>query len=695
MSIRNKFILILLFSLAAMAAGISFAAHFRTVREADAAFARQASAQLDRVDDIIHLYFRSAEKAAQNLAALPEAKNVALARDAATENGQTQAEAEAALIRRLTALPALVPGVEAAFCGYKNGSFHTGSADALPEGHDARTQAWYSDTAWGPTQASVTAIAISAQSKSLVATVASKINDADGHPLGVAAVVINLGALTDTLRDVRFGRNGYLALFDADSRVLFDPRAQENLLRPAVETDDALLALSQLPAGRHELSRDNTAYLAFSRVFPDTRWKAVILADKAEQAEPFIQAFHITLLVSLLACLGLACIGILLSFGAAHPLYALIRQSEALAQGNDEALGGIAGRGPDIAALQSNIGQLTGRVMLLTQAEKEHANAMETCARDAVSAERDQADKTARAAYKAASRDAVQALTQAATETGKEAASFTAWTGKLHDLAHAQAMNADTLRTAVANLLDDAATMARQAAETEKNAGAAFTRARKTDALMRDTAHTLAALEEGVQNLSPGLETFTVQTNEMAAITAVVRDVAEAINVLGLKLSIAISSAGEAGKPFIPMGEEMRALAGKAMAAAGSIDAVTAVFEQARAACSLAVNKNIAAAGRAAANAAKTGDELAGTVAIAGTTVEQIRVLATAMEGMAQPDTLNTAHADAILRATRDTDEALKALDATAASLAAFATRLAALAEGLESVPPHPAQNPV
>lgn len=691
MSIRTKCIVILLFSLAAMAAGISFAAHYRAVREADDAFAREAAAQLDRVEDILHIYFKGAEKAAKNLASLPEARNAALARATTAENGHAPAEAQAPLLRRLAALPELVPGVEAAFCGYKNGSFHSSSAAARPEGYDARTQSWYSDTAWGPAEAAVASVAISAESKSLVATVASKIKDDDGQTLGVAGLVMTLGALTDTLRDVRLGRSGYVALFDAEGRVLFDPKAQENLLRPAADADAALLSLVQLPAGKHELSRDNTNLLALSRVFPDTRWKAAILMDKAEQGAPSAQSFHTILIAALLSCLALAGIGVLFAYGATRPLYALIRQSKALAEGNDEALGAIAGRGPDIAALQSNIGQLTGRVMLLAQAEKEHASAMDIYAREVAAAGRSEADKTARAAYRTASRNAAQALAPVAAEAGRETAAFTEWTGKLHGLARAQALAAENVRNATVAMLDDAATMARQAAETEKNAEAAFALARKTDKLMRDTARALESVEEAAKALAPGLEAFKTETGEMAAMTASVRDVAEEINVLGLKLSIEVSSAGETGKKFAPMAEEMRSLAEKAMAAAGSMDSAIAVFDQTHTAHSLAVNKNATAAKRAALSAAKTGDELAGATAAVGTTVEQIRVLATAMEGMAQADTLDTESAEAILRGVREADDALNALDAAAASLAAFGTRLAALADGLESAPPESA----
>ena len=693
MSIRSKFILVLFLCLAAMAASVCLAARFYTAREADAAFVRKASAQLDRVDDIIHIYFKGAEQAAKNLAALPEARNVALARSAALPAGPASgqasslADAEQALVQRLEALSRLVPGVEAAFCGYKNGSFHSSPLGASPEGYDARTQSWYSDTAWGLAETSVTSIAISDASKSLVATVAARIRDAGGETLGVAGLVMNIGALTDGLRDVRIGHTGYVVLFDSQGRVLFDPKAQENLLRPAADADPALFSLMQLPAGQHAISRKGAALLAFSRVFPDTRWKAAFLTDAAEQAAPAGNTLLTIIAVSLMACLVLGAIGTLLAFGATRPLYALIRQSKALAAGNAEALAGIAGRGPDISSLQGSIGQLMGRIMLLAQAEKEHAGEIERYARKVVAAGQGHTDKASREAYRAASRDAAQALTPVAAQTAAAVTGLAQWMATIHANAQAQTEAAANIRAASAALRGDAVTVARQAAETEKNAEAALELAQKTDKQMRDMTRAAEGLEETARTLAPGLESFREDSREMAAMTAVVRDVAEEANVLGLKLSIEVSSAGETGKRFLPVADEMRALAEKAMAAAGSMDDIIAAFDQAHAAHALAVNKNATASKRASANAAKAGSAFAIAIDAVATTVEQIRVLSTTLEGMAQAEAFGTENADAVLRAACETGDALKGLDDAAAALSLLAENLGALADNLGTDP--------
>lgn len=681
MSIRTKCILILVFCIAALAAGFSYAVCHFASKEADAAFAHKASAQLDRVDDIIHIYFKSAEQAVKNLAALPGLQDIALAR--ATADKETKpSDLDAALTQVLGALPSLVPGVESAFCGYKNGSFHSSSPSPRRThgDYDARTQSWYSDTAWGAADSSVTGIAISDTSKSLAATVAAKIKDAAGETLGVAALAVNLGPLLDTLRDVRLGRSGHLVLFDEKGRVLFDPMAQENLLLPAAEAGSRLLTLMQLPAGRHTITEGSEKHAVFSRVFSDNRWKAALIMDDAERAATGTRVIYSMVAVAAAAAILFALLGVGLIVGATRPLYALIRQSKALADGNEEALGGISGRGPDITELQGNIGRLTGRVMLLAQAEREHAGKVEAHARKAFAAKQAQIEQNATEAYRGSCRAMASALAPIALETAAIATTMNGWIAKIQDHVRTQSLAARSVRAATLALECDAATVARQAAETEKTAGAALNLARKTDRLSRDTARAIESMTEAAQALAPGLEAIKADSDRMAELTAGVRDVAEEINVVGLKLSIEVSSAGEAGKKFFPVAEEMRHLAEKAMTAAGSMDGVVASIKQSHAAHALASGKTPAAAKRASSGGAKLEAAIGQAASAALTTVEQISVLATTLEGLAQTDDLKTNDADAILSATSETGDALGRLDDTAAALTALATRLTALA---------------
>lgn len=683
MSIRDKFIGILLFCLAALAAGISFAAWHYAAREADSIFADNAAAQLDRVDDLIHMHFKSAEQAVKKLASLPGIQYIALARNVQEQTPPTSSM-DATLLQALNTLPTLVPGVEAAFCGYKNGSFH--SSFRAPQGnYDTRTQSWYSDTAWGAEETSITDIAISDTAKSLVATVAAKIKDDTGETLGVAALTITLANLTDTLRDVRLGHSGYIVLFDDKGRVLFDPKAQENLLRPAGDAGSLLLAVMQLPAGQHTVTEDGTPFTVYSRIVADSHWKAALIMEETERAYPGFRVAFSVALVAVGAASLLGIIGMLLATGTTRPLYALIRQAKALADGNEEALAGIAGRGPDITALQGSIGQLTGRIMLLAQAEREHSGAIDDYVRKTLADEQARAERNVQEAHRAACRKTVETFAPFAGETASGASAITGWVAKIHETARIQVLAANAVRSVTEALFDDAATVVRQAAETEKSAEAALELVRKTEKQSRDMGHAAQALEDAALALAPGLDAFKMETACIAAQTVAMRDVAEEINVLGLKLSIEVSGAGEAGRKFAPVTEKMRDLAGKIMAAVSAMDDAVASFDQTRAAHGLAASKNMTAAKKAMSGVAKTGGALERTGAAVFTTVEQIRVLATALEGMAQTDTLVAGSLDAILDAAYGTGEILKNLDTHAEALATLAARLSSMTERLET----------
>ena len=689
MSIRNKFILLLILALVALTGAICVAVDFHLSREAEKAFSRKASAQLDRIDDIIHIYFKGTEQAVKNLAALPEAGNIALARNPASPdaNPESTLKAETELTRWLGTLHKALPGVEAAFCGYRNGSFHSSAPDAQPSGYDARAQSWYSDTAWGLAKTSITDIAISRESKSLIVTVAAKITSDAGETFGVAALVMSLGPLTDTLRDVRLGHSGRLVLFDTEGRVLFDPEAQENLLRPAMETNALLRSLMELPAGQHTLSHNETDILAVSRVFPDTGWKAAIFLDKAEHLASANEALRAIALAAALSCFVLWGIGILFTSGATRPLYALIRQSKALADGNDEALAAIAGRGPDIAALQGSLGKLTGRIMLLAQAEKEHLAAIEAHADEIEAARQGVSSKSAREAYRMANRNAARSLAACNTGIHEGVSGISARIRRLRADADTQTLSARTLLSAMTETATDVVTITRQSAETEKNAEQVLALVCKTETRLQDSFRAAESMEDAAQNIFPGLETIKAHAEEIALATTTVRNVAEEINVLGLNLSFEVSSAGENGKKFVPIAEEMRALAEKAMASAAAMDNAVAFLDQTHAAHTLAVNKNAASCKRVTSSSAKTAKAFAETATALRTAVGQIHVLATTVEGLALTETAQPENAATILRTMQETDEALRELDDLTTYLETSVQGLGSLTEELEAEP--------
>lgn len=683
MSIRANFILTLFFSLAVMAGIVSYTARVQAAKEAGAQFVQTSSAQLDRVEDIISMYFRTGELAARTLASLPEAKEAALA--AGDDNA---APAGSALLGRLSAIRALIPKVETAFCGYRNGSFLASPTGMAPEGYDPRTRSWYSDTAWGRDETSITDARISESSKGMVATVASRISNDNGETLGVAGLDIGFAPLTDTLRDLRMGRTGYLVLFDANGRVLLDPTAQENLMLAAGETGDAALAaLAGASPGMHAIRRGGTDMVAFSRVFGSSRWKAVLVMEKSEQILHGQSAARMIMLVCGALCLALAGLGVFFAVLSTRPLDVLIRQSGALADGNVDALAGIPGRGPDITQLHCNFGRLTGRVMLLLQAEKERTDEMEAQNRKTLvlQSKADQADKSVRDAFLAVRLKTARAISPLTADIAAAVARLGDRLAHLQDGAQARLQAADESRDMTMAMLDDAAIHSRQAGEMEKNADAAALAARNSVTLAHDMVRALETAGEALAALPGSLDPLKAGIADLGRATSDVRDLAEQANLLGLNIAIEAASLGEDGKEVSRAAEIMRVLAERAMAAAGSLDNVIAALGHGQAAHSLAVAKSAATAKRAIAVAEKVKTSFTAIAVATATTAEQARVLATALEGAALQRQDGAESADAILRLSRKAEDAIQALSAATADLTALSARLALASGELET----------
>lgn len=677
MSTRKKFILILLASLALMAGGVSAAAYITGQKAADEEFLRIAASQLDRVDDSIHAHFRIGEQAARTLASWPET------RSAAARTG-SDAVAMEILRERAAVLRKAMPGVEAVFCAFANGAYIAEPPESIAAESDPRALPWYSDTAWGRAGNTVSDIHISETSRGLVATLATKIKGASGETLGVAAIDFSLAALTDTLRDVRFGASGRLVLLDAKNRVLLDPSAQENLLRDASETGDAALAhIAGQAGGVSNFARDGKEYVVFVRALGEMRWKAAFLLEKNEALSvgravslPLV-ATALVLLVFLGGC------GALLTAFAVRPLLAVIRQSGALADGNLDALQSVPGRGPDVAALHGNLGRLTGRIMLLGKAEKEKAAAVDARARDLweAAAREGAADKAALAAYAETVRAAAGKLAPVAGELADGLASLAQNREKNAAESGTLLIAAETAREQAQTLADATATLAGQGAETEKTSGEVLRLAQSGSVLMQDLARSLEGTANQVASLITALDPLKTATSEITALSDAVRDIAEAVNLLGLNVSIEAASAGEAGKNFAPFADDMRALAEKAMGLASAMEEKTAALDQGHTAHFLAVNKSAATVSRAVSGLGKARELAAQTAAAATAAAEQIRVLSTALEGMKETAATSPASADALLRDARGVNDALVFMRNALASLSALGNQLTALAD--------------
>ena len=185
-----------------------------------------------------------------------------------------------------------------------------------------------------------------------------------------------------------------------------------------------------------------------------------------------------------------------------------------------------------------------------------------------------------------------------------------------------------------------------------------------------------------VRDLSVGLKSSLDALGERAkgisAIMNVISDIADQTNLLALNAAIEAARAGEAGRGFAVVADEVRKLAEKTMTATGEVASVIAAIDAAVRDSVTGMDTAVSAVGETTGLAEKSGQALRHIVTMTETTTEEIRQIATAVQQQsAASDEINRALTDISLiseETAQGMDDAREELERLSGSTAQLAT---------------------
>ena len=174
--------------------------------------------------------------------------------------------------------------------------------------------------------------------------------------------------------------------------------------------------------------------------------------------------------------------------------------------------------------------------------------------------------------------------------------------------------------------------VARNASETQRVSSETRQKAEDGEHVVENSLQCIQSVHQVSLELKDDMEKLNDHTRAIAHIMSVISDIADQTNLLALNAAIEAARAGEAGRGFAVVADEVRKLAEKTMASTQEVGSAVAAIQESAAKSSASVGKAVGQIEQATQLAVDSGNALKEIVSAAETTADEVRAIATASE---------------------------------------------------------------